>query len=406
MSEPKADSMHAWLGSRPLREFRQSVRDLCAQHLPSDIRQKVDLNIELEKSDYVRWQKILQRQGWFCGQWPLQYGGRGWSPAQRFIFEEETARAAAPWLTPFGIAYAGPVIYSFGSEEQKRQYLPAILTSDTWWCQGYSEPQAGSDLAGLATRAVRDGDHYVINGQKIWTTMAHWADMMFALVRTSTGGKAQEGISFMLIDMRSPGITVRPIVSIEERHHLNEVFFEDVRVPVGNLVGEEGGGWTYSKFLLNNERLLAAETGKSKRRLDKLRLLVGSIRDGGGVLGDRPLWQRRLAELQVRMLALESVCHGMLFAAQAPSSTADASILKILGSELGQAITSAQLAAAGHVGLMMGGEDSGQATGAGAIRDVDLSGIVRDHLHERASTIYGGTNEIQRNIIAKSMLGL
>jgi alkylation response protein AidB-like acyl-CoA dehydrogenase len=210
-------------------------------------------NLELDKADYVGWQKLLDEKGWAVGHWPIKYGGRAWSVAERYIFDEETAVAGAPWLTPFGIVYAGPVIYTFGTEDQKTRYLPGIRNSDTWWCQGYSEPGAGSDLANLSTRAERHRDEYIVNGQMIWTTMAHFADMMFALVRTAKGSKAQEGISFLLIDMKSPGVTVKPIVRIEMRHHLNEVFFENVRVPVLNRIGQEGQGWKYAKFLLNNE---------------------------------------------------------------------------------------------------------------------------------------------------------
>ncbi len=400
-------SLRHVLDSPASREFRARVRDLCAERLPPDIRRKVLLNAELNKSDYVRWQTILHQAGWYAGHWPVAHGGHAWTPLQRFIFEEEAARYGAPWLTPFGIAYVGPVIYTFGSEAQKKKYLPAILTTETWWCQGYSEPGAGSDLASLATRAERDGDVYVVNGQKIWTTMAHWADMMFALVRTSSAHKRQEGISFLLIDMKTPGVTVRPIVSLEKRHHLNEVFLQDVRVPLENRVGDEGGGWTYSKFLLTQERLLAAELGKAKRRLDLLIHVLECCADGGMALRDHPVWRRRVAQFEVKVFSLECVCYELLAGGESgESSTDQASILKILGSELGQALTSALLAVAGHRGLGVGRDELPDLMRAEDWRDAQVAGIVRDHLSERASTIYGGTNEIQRNILSRTLEGL
>ena len=387
--------------------FRDEVRAFCERALPPDIRDKVLLNQHLEKQDYVRWQKILHERGWIAGHWPQRYGGQGWTPIQRYIFDLETASCGAPWLTPFGVAYAGPVIYTYGNEEQKRRFLPDILTTDTWWCQGYSEPGAGSDLANLSTRAVRDGDHYVVTGQKIWTTMAHWADMMFALVRTSAEQKRQHGISFLLVDMRSPGVTVRPIVSIDMCHHLNQIFLDEVRVPVANLVGTEGHGWTYAKFLLKNERLLAAEIGRSKRLMMQLRSLLARTFEAGRPLTEDRLWRRRLAELEVDFATLEAVCLDQ-FAAEdtRPDAGPEASLLKILGSELGQAITTATVDVLARHGLVyqteaLSAEWNGEPVGAAG-----GSGMIRAHLHERASTIYGGTNEIQRNIIAKSMLGL
>ncbi len=361
------------------------------------------LNHELDKADYVRWQKLLHDRGWAVGHWPARYGGQGWSAVERYIFDEETALAGAPWLTPFGIAYAGPVIYTFGSEEQKSRFLPGIRTTDTWWCQGYSEPSAGSDLASLRTRAERKGDGYIVNGQKIWTTMAHFADMMFALVRTSEDRSPQHGISFLLIDMHSPGVTVKPIVSIEMRHHLNEVFFDDVRVPAENLVGEEGKGWTYAKFLLNNERLVSADVGKNKRRLSQLKQLLGTTFERGKPLNCDAVWRRRIVELDLQMRSLESLCLQMLEATQADNDPGPAvSILKIIGSELGQAITSACTDAIARGGLRFEPDALDDATFFLSERP----GMIRDQLLERASTIYGGANEVQRDIIARHVLGL
>jgi len=387
--------MRAAINVEHLESFRKRVRCFCADKLPADLRQKAQRRI-LEKADYVRWQKILYQHGWMGGHWPTQYGGQGWSPLQRYIFDEETARAGAPPLILFGLALIGPVIYTFGTEQQKRSFLPGILSGDTWWCQGYSEPGAGSDLASLSTRAGRHGEYYVVNGQKTWTTMAHWADMMFTLVRTSSEGKPREGLSLLLIDMKSEGISVRPIVGIDLHHELNDVFFDNVRVPVGNLVGKERLGWTYANFLLNNERVASAEIGKAKCRLDLLQRLVGEKFGGAAHADNRSRWRRILADLSVRLLCLESVCLEVI----APDSpTADArvhaSVVKILSSELGQALTSALLSVAAPDGL---------AFCSDLARHDLLGGIVEDHLHERATSIYSGTNEIQRNIVARSVL--
>jgi alkylation response protein AidB-like acyl-CoA dehydrogenase len=376
------------LHAAALQEFRLQLRRFCNEHLAAELRHKVRLNLELQKADYVGWQKLLRQHGWMAGHWPVAYGGRGWTALQRYVFEEETAVASAPRVIPFGVAFAAPVIYTFGTDEQKQRFLPGILSSDTWWCQGYSEPGAGSDLANLTTKADARGDYYVVNGQKTWTTMAHWADMMFALVRTSSAGKPRDGISFLLIDMKSVGVTIRPIMGIDMRHELNDVFFEDVRVPRANLVGREGAGWTYSRFLLGNERALSAEVGKAKRRLNFLRELLAQTLEGGRPLRDDPHWRRRLCELSVQLLCLESVCLDLL---EPVSPTAnrdvDVSMIKILGSELGQALTSALLSVEARTGAA-------------------VAGVARDYLYERASSIYSGTNEIQRNIIANSVLGL
>ncbi len=386
--------MRAAINVEHLESFRKRVRCFCAEKLPADLRQKAHRRI-LEKADYVRWQKILYQHGWVGGHWPVQYGGQGWSPLQRYIFDEETARAGAPPLILFGLALIGPVIYTFGTDQQKRSFLPGILSGDTWWCQGYSEPGAGSDLASLSTRAGRRGEYYIVNGQKTWTTMAHWANMMFALVRTSSEGKPREGLSLLLIDMKSEGISVRPIVGIDLHHELNDVFFDNVRVPVGNLVGEERLGWTYANFLLNNERVASAEIGKAKRRLDLLERLVGEKFGSAAHADNRSRWRRIIADLSVRLLCLESVCLEVI-APDSPivDARVHASVVKILSSELGQALTGALLSVAAPDGL--------------AFRDLArhdlLGGIVEDHLHERATSIYSGTNEIQRNIVARSVL--
>ena len=387
--------MREAIETEQLESFRRQVRLFCVDKLPSELRRRAQHGL-LEKADYVFWQKLLYQQGWAGGHWPRHYGGQAWSPLQRYVFDIEAARAGAPPLFPFGLALIGPVIYTFGDSEQKNRFLPGILSGDTWWCQGYSEPGAGSDLASVITRAEPHGDHYIVNGQKTWTTMAHWADMMFALVRTSSEGKPREGLSLLLIDMKSEGIRLRPIVGIDLRHELNDVFFDNVRVPVGNLVGEERLGWTYSNFLLNNERIGSAQIGKSKRRLDELQRLVNEKFASVDYAGVRVRWRRQIAELSVRLLGLESLCLELMAAdGHGEEQRVRASVVKILGSELGQALTSAWLSIAARDGLAFCGD---------CASDDLLSGVVEQHLHERAASIYSGANEIQRNIVARSVL--
>ena len=383
--------------------FRAQVRSYCETEVPARVRAKVRANLFLEKRDYLDYLHSLIPRGWVAGHWPREHGGCDWTPLQRFIFEEETAACDAPWLIPFGISYVGPVIFTFGSEWQKERFLPPILASTEWWAQGYSEPGAGSDLAALSTRAVRDGDHYVVNGQKIWTSYVQWADWIFCLVRTSEEARRQQGISFLLIDMKTPGITVRPIRTMDGCQHVNEVFFDDVRVPLRNLVGEEGAGWTCAKFLLSNERVIAAETGRSIRHLAHLKGLVAAEPDHP----DRPEFELRIAELELSLHALRVYC---LEAARAMTPNAapgaEASIMKIRGSELQQAIAEATIAWLGprsavYDPLQLHG-DLPRSHVAPAL----APGMVREYLHGRAATIYGGSNEIQRNIIAKVELGL
>jgi alkylation response protein AidB-like acyl-CoA dehydrogenase len=386
--------------------FRAEVRDF-ASTLPATLRHKVMNNLKLEKEDYVAYLKLLQARGWIVGHWPAEYGGCDWTPLQRFIFEEETSEAGAPWLIPFGVNYVGPILYTFGSQAQKDQFLPRIRSSEDWWAQGYSEPGAGSDLAGLRTLAVREGDHYVVTGQKIWTTYAQWADWMFCLARTSQEERPQKGISFLLIDMKSPGVTVRPIITMDMCHDVNEVFLDQVRVPLQNLVGEEGGGWTYAKVLLGNERVLVAEVGRSTRQLRRLEAMAASTLRGARPLRDYPPFARRLAELKLRHFVLQSTCYQAVAQAMAGSQPgAEASLMKIRGSELQQDIAEAMVDALGLAGIVYDASDlegMGQAPGEGPF---EAPGILKDHLHGRAATIYGGSNEIQRNIIAKMALGL
>ena len=387
--------------------FRDEVRRFCRDKLPAALKHKVMNNLLLEKEDYVLYLKLLHEQGWAVGHWPRRYGGCDWTPLQRYIFEEETTEAGAPWLIPFGVNYVGPIIYSFGSEAQKTRFLPAIRSSDEWWAQGYSEPGAGSDLAALRTRADRDGDSYVVSGQKVWTTYVQWSDWMFCLVRTSSEDRPQKGISFLLIDMKSPGITIRPIATMDRYPHVNEVFFDAVRVPVDNLVGNEGEGWTYAKVLLSNERVLVAEAGRSTRQLRRLRELAERSRPQAAPLAANPAFARRIAELELRLHVLKATCYESVAHAMAGVEPgAEASLMKIRGSELQQDIAEAMLDCLGLAGTVF---DPDAAEGPGALPPegpFEATGILRDHLHGRATTIYGGSNEIQRNIIAKAVLGL
>ncbi len=388
--------------------FRDQVHEFVRAHLPGDVSRKVLEHQRLGKDDYVRWQKILFEKGWIAAGWPVEYGGTGWSPIQRYIFEEECAAAGAPRLTPFGLHMVGPVIMAFGSEWQKKHYLPRILSSEDWWCQGYSEPGSGSDLASLKTRAERQGDHYIVNGQKTWNTHGQWADMCFCLVRTSSEGKKQEGISFLLIDMHAPGVTVRPIITLDGEHEVNEIWFENVKVPAKNLVGDEGRGWTYAKFLLSHERtgiagVGALEAGAALPQAHRLR----RSRTGGRPLIEDPLFRDRVAQVEIDLMALE-ITNLRVAAAdrdgKAPGP--EASILKIKGTEIQQELTELMMEAVGPYALphlpMAWGE---QWIGAHVGPDY-AAPLAARYFNYRKTSIYGGSNEIQRNIIAQMVLGL
>jgi alkylation response protein AidB-like acyl-CoA dehydrogenase len=384
------------------RAFRDEVRRFCGEKLPRDIRDRVMSGRPLRREDHMRWQDILAEKGWLVGFWPKEQGGCGWTPAESYVFQEETTLYGSPWLLPMGINYVGPVIYTYGDEEQKREHLPGIISNKTFWCQGYSEPNAGSDLAGLRTRAVRDGDDYVVNGSKIWTSYAHWADWIFALVRTDSDAKPQNGISFLLIDMRSRGVKVSPIKSIEGHHHLNQVFFEDVRVPARNLIGEENKGWTYAKFLLGHERVLSAEVGKAKRFLERVRRLA----DERSLSSDKRFLDR-YARLEIDVMALEWTTLRLLDAVMAGGAPGvEASVLKLRGSTIVQTIAEFAVDVLGvdavpydHDWLLVGAS-------VPALGLEENMGVVAEFLFQRAPTIWGGSNEIQRNIISKHALGL
>ena len=389
-----------------LRDFQQEVRGVIEERLPGDIRTKVERFLKLGKEDYLRWQDVLAERGWLVHSWPVEHGGTGWSPVQRYIFEEETGRANAPRIIPFGPKMVGPVIYTFGSDAQKAKYLPAIAGNETWWCQGYSEPDAGSDLASLRTRAVRDGDHYIVNGTKTWTTTAHWADMMFCLVRTDSGAKPQEGISFVLIDMRDPGVEVRPIVTIDGGQEINTVYLTDVRVPIENRIGEENKGWTYAKFLLGHERFGIARLAESKARLSWLKDIARGHRVGGQLLAEDADFMRSVAETEIELTALEyTELRALMDAEQGKSPGVEANMLKIRGTDVQQKISEMLMKAIGYYAAPYVPEAMEYGWNEAPVGPDYAATLAPAYFNMRKTSIYGGTNEIQRNIIAKMVLG-
>jgi len=390
--------------------FREEVRAFFRAKLPEHIKRQAQLAPSyVAAADTRAWHRIVYEQGWIAPRWPKEYGGAGWTPIQKHIYEEEYQRAYAPRLSSFGIGLVGPVIFTYGSPEQKAQHLEPILSGDIVWCQGYSEPGAGSDLASLKTRAVRDGDHYIVNGQKIWTSHGHHADWIFALVRTDTdpSKKRQEGISFLLIDMKTPGLEVRPIISIDKGHYLNEVFFTDVRVPVANRIGEENMGWTYAKFLLGNERTGIAGVGKSRRKIEKIAAVAMAERGNDGeTLWDDPAFRGKLTELATKLTALEHTNLRMLGReAKGRKIGSEASMLKIAGTEIEQGLNELLVFALGNYAGPYE-RDSLRIDANEFVGPDHGRGAMTEHLLRRASSIYGGTNEIQRDIIAKRVLGL
>ena len=385
--------------------FRDEVRAFIDENYPKDLKSKRTRG-EMSKEDILTWHRILYKKGWVVPHWPVEYGGTGWSITQRFIWNEENARAETQALLPFGLSMVGPVIFNYGNEEQKKRFLPGILSADDWWCQGYSEPGAGSDLASLRTKAVLDGDHYVVNGSKTWTTLAQYADWMFCLVRTNADVKAQEGISFLLIDMKTPGITVRPIITMDGSHEVNEVFLEDVRVPVENRIGEENKGWTYAKFLLGNERSGIAGVARSKKAIERLKSIANAELMDGQPLMKTDEFARKVAELEIDLSALE-VTELRTLAAESKGKGPgpEASILKIKGTEIQQRITELAVEAVGNYASVE--MPMGEMAGNDFVAGPDYAnGAAQNYFNMRKTSIYGGSNEIQHNIIAKMVLGL
>ena len=389
--------------------FRDEVRAFFREKLPADIRDKIVDGEHVDKDDMVRWTRILHDKGWAVPHWPVEHGGTGWDPMRQYIFLEELQKTPAPSPLPFGVNMVGPLIAAFGNDAQKQKYLPRIARLDDWWCQGFSEPGAGSDLASLKTRAVREGDHYVVNGQKTWTTLAQYADWIFCLVRTDTQAKKQEGISFLLIDMTTPGIEVRPIVTIDGGREINEVFLTDVKVPVENLVGEENRGWDYAKFLLGNERTNIARVGASKQRVARIRELAALEMSGGRPLIEDPRFREKLAAVEIELKALELTQLRVVAADAKRGNTGKpdpaSSILKIKGSEIQQALTYLTMQVMGPHAMPYH-EHAMEGSNEPEIEPDHAGSAAPGYFNYRKVSIYGGSNEIQKNIIAKAVLGL
>jgi alkylation response protein AidB-like acyl-CoA dehydrogenase len=387
--------------------FREEVRAFFRDKLPARLSTLVREGRRLGKADMEEWHGILNDRGWLANHWPEEWGGPGWSVIQRFIFDNESALAHAPRVVPFGVNMLGPVLIKYGSEEQKRQWLPRILDGSDWWCQGYSEPGAGSDLAGLKTTAVRNGDVYVVNGQKTWTTLGQHADMIFCLVRTDATAKKQEGISFLLIDMKTPGIEVRPITLIDGEAEVNEVFFTDVEVPVANLVGEENMGWTYAKYLLTYERTNIAGVGFSIASFQRLKEVAQEQKKNGRVLADDPLFAARMARVEIDLANMQTTNLRVLAAvAGGGVPGAESSMLKIKGTEIRQEITSLTRRAYGSYAAPYIPEALEAGWNGEPIGPEDAATAAPSYFNNRKLSIFGGSNEIQKNIISKAILGL
>ncbi|MDQ6618989.1 MAG: acyl-CoA dehydrogenase family protein [Pseudomonadota bacterium] len=384
------------------RAFRDEVRGWLNDHLPADLREQVVRYAHLSREDLLRWHRILAARGWIAPAWPEAWGGTGWNVVQRYIFEEECGYAGAPPLIPFGLTMCAPVLLRFGTDAQKQHFLPRIYHGHDFWCQGYSEPGSGSDLASLRTSALRQGDRYIVNGQKIWTTLAHMADWIFCLVRTDAAvERRQDGISFLLIDMKTPGITVRPLILMDGHHEVNEVFFDDVQVPVDNLVHEEGKGWTVAKYLLGHERMNTARIGTSKRELEQLKRFAATQMKDGRPLDADVRFRDKLSRLEIELMALSITNLRFLDAlrgGRAPG--AEISMLKIKGTEIQQRLTELMLEAAGPQAQAVA------SSAAASTLDPYFAALAPRYCNMRKTTIYAGSNEIQRNIIAKQALGL
>jgi alkylation response protein AidB-like acyl-CoA dehydrogenase len=388
--------------------FRAEVRQFLRDHLPGEMAEKVANFKRLAREDFVLWQQILHRQGWGAPAWPKQFGGPGWSAIQQHIFDDECSLACAPSLPPFGVRMVAPVIMHFGTLAQQQYFLPKILSAEHWWCQGYSEPGSGSDLASLKTRAERQGDRYIVTGQKTWNTLGNYADWIFCLVRTNTESRPQEGISFLLIDMKTPGISVRPIKLIDGAEtEVNEVWFDRVEVPVANLIGDENKGWTYAKVLLGHERVSLAAVSLSKRELLHLKALAKKTLSNGQPLLRDQRFRDRIAELEIEITALELTVMRVLSAeAKGGNPGPESSVLKIKGSEIQQSLAELRMQAIGeyaHAYLPEAWEPGWQSEPDGA---GDWASFTSRYFNMRKTTIYGGSNEIQRNIIAQRILGL
>ncbi|WP_250437439.1 acyl-CoA dehydrogenase family protein [Caballeronia sp. ATUFL_F2_KS9A] len=385
--------------------FRAEVLAFLRTSLPEHVAQKARTGERLTRDDMAQWHATLNAKGWLANHWPKEYGGPGWTAVQKFIFENECAIAGAPRIVPFGVNMLGPVLIKYGSEAQKRHWLPRILDGSDWWCQGYSEPGAGSDLASVRTTAVRTmengSEYYIVNGQKTWTTLAHFANMIFCLVRTSQDARKQEGISFLLIDMNTPGVDVRPIITLDGEHEVNEVFFTDVRVPVAHLVGEENKGWTYAKYLLTYERTNIAGVGFSVAALNRLKAVAGKVQCNGRALIDDPLFAARLARVEIDLENMKTTNLRVIAAvAGGGAPGAESSMLKIRGTEIRQEISSLMRRAMGPYAQPLIDEAFEDD------KDAETLDAASEYFNNRKLSIFGGSNEIQKNIISKMILGL
>jgi len=391
--------------------FRASVLAFLRDKLPQRLADKVHGGRRLTRDDMAEWHAILNAQGWLANHWPKEYGGPGWNPVQKFIFENECALAGAPRVVPFGVNMLGPVLIKYGSDAQKRHWLPRILDGSDWWCQGYSEPGAGSDLASVKTSAARgndaQGEHYVVNGQKTWTTLGHYANMIFCLVRTATDVRKQEGISFVLIDMNTPGVDVRPIITLDGEHEVNEVFFTDVRVPVENLVGEENKGWTYAKYLLTYERTNIAGVGFSVAAFNRLRKIAAKQRRNGRPLAEDPAFAARMARVEIDLENMKTT-NLRVIAAVAGGGVpgAESSMLKIRGTEIRQEISSLTRRAMGAYAQPFVDEALDEGFDGVPVGPDEAASAAAQYFNNRKLSIFGGSNEIQKNIISKMILGL
>ncbi len=388
------------------KAFRAEVQAFLDAELPERLTDAGRKGRAPNKAEYEEWHAILNRRGWLAVNWPVAFGGTGWDAVQRHIFEEETTARGAPRIVPFGLHMLGPVLQKFGSEEQQNHWLPRILSGEDWWCQGYSEPGAGSDLASLKCEAVRDGDHFLVNGQKTWTTLGQHANMIFCLVRTSKEGKPQEGISFLLIDMNSPGVEVRPIVLLDGSAEVNEVWFTDVKVPASNIVGEVNKGWTYAKYLLTHERTNIAGVGFANAGLANLKRIARAEVDGDRPLNDNPHFAARVARVEIDLMAMATTNLRVVSAAasgQAPGP--ESSMLKVKGTIIRQEINALTRTAIGPWALPFQSETL-EGSNEGEIGPDYAQRATGQYLNNRKLSIYGGSNEVQRSIIAKSLLEL
>ncbi len=383
------------------QKFREEIRGWVHENLPADISQKVHNAIHLTREDMQRWGKILGKKGWLGHAWPKAFGGPGWSAIEKHLFEEECALAGAPRVVPFGPVMVAPVIMAFGNAEQQQRFLPGIASGDVWWSQGYSEPGSGSDLASVKTKAERVGDKYIVNGQKTWTTLGQYGEWIFCLVRTSNEGKPQTGISFLLIDMKSPGVTVRPIILLDGTAEVNEVFFDNVEVPANNLIGEENKGWNYAKYLLAHERTNIADVNRAKRELERLKRIAKTE----GVLDDSR-FRDEIAKLEVDVIALEMMVLRVLAGEKAGKQTMDiASLLKIRGSEIQQRYSELMMLAAGPFALPLIREAMEAGWQGDSVGHAHCAPLASTYFNMRKTTIYGGSNEVQRNIVSQFVLG-